>query len=267
MEWKSFIFLLEIMTPNSLCQSKKRMGQSANDAGIIRRRSEISPIIQRFVNAASKRFSKSLKRLANCMLTAYNCMQMNNKMKSFLTHNQLLLLGLFYTNPEKSFYMQEVGKILGKKPGVFQRTLNALVKEGLLTSEYHANARYFQANAQNPFYPEFRKIVAKSVGVEGSLRELVEDIKAISLAILYGSFAKGKERRESDVDILIVGKPEAENRLLKKLSLLEKNLQRQINYKWYSQKEYGHKRLKKDPFLEEVLNDRHIVLKGNPDAI
>ena len=55
-------------------------------------------------------------------------------MKRFLSKNQLLLLQLFYTNPEKSFYMQEIGKILGKKPGVFQRTLNSLAQEGLLKS-------------------------------------------------------------------------------------------------------------------------------------
>lgn len=163
--------------------------------------------------------------------------------------------------------MQEIGKILGKKPGVFQRTLNILAEEGLLTSEYRANARYFRANTQNPFYPEFKKIVAKSVGVEGSLRDLVEGIKTVKLAILYGSFAKGRERAESDVDLLVVGKPEAENRLLRKLPPLEKKVQREINYKWYSEKEYREKRLKKDPFLEEVFGDRLVILKGDPNAV
>ncbi len=188
-------------------------------------------------------------------------------MKSFLTKNQSLLLRLFYTNPKKSFYMQEIGKIIGKKPGVFQRMLNTLVEEGLLKSEYRANARYFQANTDNPLYPEFRKIIAKSAGVETSLRDLVEQIKDIKIAILYGSFAKGTDRKDSDIDLLIVGKPKAEDKLLKKLPILEKEMQREINYKLYSEKEFSKKRKESDVFLEEVLNDKNIVLKGNPDAI
>lgn len=188
-------------------------------------------------------------------------------MKPFLTQIQMLLLKLFYTNPEKSFYMQEIGKILGKKPGVFQRTLNGLVEESLLLSEYRANARYFHVNAKHPLYPEFKKIIAKTAGVETTLRQLVSRIKEIKIAILYGSFAKGKERRDSDIDLLIVGSPRAEDRLMKELPDLEKQFQREVNYKLYSEAEYGKKRAQGDPFLEEILTDKKIVLKGNPNAI
>ena len=189
-------------------------------------------------------------------------------MKQFLTKNQLLLLRLFYTNPEKSFYMQEIGKILGKKPGVFQRTLNALADNGLLKSEFRANARYFQANTQNVLYPEFKKIVAKTSGVETSLRELVEPMKEIKLAILYGSFAKGKEREDSDIDLLVVGSsPAAEDALVKKLPKLEKRLQREINYKLYTEAEYRKRCKMDDPFLKEILSDKKIILKGNCENV
>lgn len=185
-------------------------------------------------------------------------------MKRFLSENQLLLLRLFFTNPGKSFYMQEVGRFLGKKPGVFQRTLNALAEEGWLKSEYRAHARFFQANMQHPLFPEIKRIVAKTVGVEGALRELVEQLPDIKSAILYGSFAKGTQRQDSDVDLLVVGKPAGEGKLIKKLTSLERKLQREISYKFYSEEEFRRKRAKGDPFLEEVLSDKKIVLKGNP---
>jgi len=189
-----------------------------------------------------------------------------NNMKSFLTKNQLLLLRLFYTNPEKSFYMQEIGKILGKKPGTFQRTLNTLVREGILESEYQANARYFRVNTKNMLYPEFQRIIAKSAGVEGSLKDLVNELSDIRIAILYGSFAKGTERKDSDIDLLIVGNPNTEDELLRRLKAIEKSLQREINYKLYSEREYKEKRESKDLFLEEVLSDKTIILKGDPNA-
>lgn len=35
-----------------------------------------------------------------------------------LTKNRAELLKLFFTNPDRDFYMQEIGRILGKKPGI-----------------------------------------------------------------------------------------------------------------------------------------------------
>lgn len=188
-------------------------------------------------------------------------------MKRFLSKNQLSLLTLFYTNPEKAFYMQELGRILGKKPGVFQRTLNALVEEGILRSEYRAHARFFQADTRHPLYPELKKIVTKTAGVQGKLKELFSRIKEIKVAFLYGSFAKAKERKDSDIDLLLVGTPRVENRLLKEIPKIEKALQREINYRLYSETEYRKKRAQGDPFLEEVLSDQKMILKGSPDVI
>ena len=194
-------------------------------------------------------------------------MQIDNPMKRFLTKNQRLLLGLFYTNPKKSFYMQEVGRILGKKPGVFQRTLNSLVEEVLLKSEYRAGARFFQANPQHPLYPELKKIIEKTVGLEGSLRSTMNRLKNVKLAFLYGSFAKGKEREDSDVDLLVVGNKQVELQLLKGINRLEKKIQREINYKLYSESEYREKKSTADPFLQEILTDQIILLKGDPHAV
>lgn len=85
-----------------------------------------------------------------------------------LTKNRAKLLRLFYSNPGHAFYMQEIGRILGKKPGVFQRTLNNMAQEGILKSEYRANSRYFMINRGYPFYEELKSIIAKSVGARFS---------------------------------------------------------------------------------------------------
>ena len=156
--------------------------------------------------------------------------------------------------------------MLSKKPGVFQRTLNSLVQEGLLLSEYRANARFFHANAGHPLYAEIKTIIAKTAGVEAALREMLERIKGVRSALLYGSFAKGKERPDSDIDLLIVGSPRVEDRLMKEISKLEKQLQREINYKIYSETEYRRRRSQGDLFLEEVLADKKVILKGDPNV-
>jgi len=81
---------------------------------------------------------------------------------NLLNKTSLKLLQLFYQHPENQYYIQEIGRLLGKKPGVFQRILNELNKDGLLLSEYKANARFFKINKSYYIYNELKSIVEKS---------------------------------------------------------------------------------------------------------
>lgn len=82
-----------------------------------------------------------------------------------LSKNRAKLLKLFYTHPNESFYMQQIGRFLHKKPGVFQRTLNTMESQGILLSEFRANARYFRANKEYPIYKELKSILFKTEGI------------------------------------------------------------------------------------------------------
>ena len=68
--------------------------------------------------------------------------------------NKAGLLELFSSHPDSEFHMREIGRILQKEPGVFQRAINALVREGILKSEYRANARFFRLNKNHLASPQ-----------------------------------------------------------------------------------------------------------------
>jgi len=179
-----------------------------------------------------------------------------------LKKNQAALLNLFFTNPERSFYMQEIGRILGKKPGTFQRTINNMVSEGMLISEHKANARFFQVNKKYPIYKELKSIVFKTVGVQGSLRDVLEKVGNVRFAFIYGSYAKAKETSFSDVDLVVIGNAD-EDKLIKELDGLEDKLQREINYKLYTFKKFMKEIEEKEPFLLEIVRDKKIMLIGS----
>jgi predicted nucleotidyltransferase len=183
-----------------------------------------------------------------------------------LTKNRAELLRLFLTNPDQSFYIQEIGRILGKKPGIFQRTLNNLEKEGILVSEYKANARYFKTNKNYPLYKELKSIVFKTVGVSGSLKEALKKVGGINFSFIYGSYAKAKENYLSDIDLVVIGNPN-EDLLIKELDKLEDALSREINYKLYSLKDFKKEIKEKEPFLLEILTDKKIMLIGEENGL
>jgi len=158
--------------------------------------------------------------------------------------------------------MQEIGRILGKKPGAFQRTLNNLVSEGTLESEYRANARYFKVNKNYPLYEELKSIVFKTVGVSGSLKDVLERVGNVEFAFIYGSFAKAKENYMSDIDLITIGDLD-EDRLIRELDKLDDRLQREINYKLYTLEEFRKEVEGRLPFLVEILRDKKVMVIGD----
>ena len=201
------------------------------------------------------------------MHDAYNCMRIAYKMtmKEF-SKNRAALLQLFLTNPDQSFYMQEIGRIFGKKPGNFQRMINKLVDEGILVSEYKANARYFKANKDYPLYKELKNIVSKTVGVIGSIKEALRRVSTITFAFIYGSYAKDRENYLSDIDLVIVGKIN-EDELITELDRLEEYLKREVNYKLYKPRDYRRLVKQKEPFIMEILRDKKIMLIGEENEL
>ncbi len=178
------------------------------------------------------------------------------------TRNQLQILALMFGRPEKEFYLSELGRALGKPPGVFQRGINSLEKQGIVASRRYGNQRLFRVDPAYPFSREIRKMVMKTAGVEGLLRELAEEMRAIRFAVIYGSYARDSVRPDSDIDVLIVADDAGlEKALLTKLPRLETRIQREINYKLYTVAEFRRKRKKRDAFLDRVLASRRILLK------
>lgn len=179
------------------------------------------------------------------------------------TDNQIQILAILTNHSSTEYYLSELGAILKKRPGIFQRGINSLEKQGYILSRKRGNQRLFKINIKHPIFPEIKGIAQKTKGVEGLLVEAVKKIKGISSALIYGSYVKGRMRPDSDVDILVVVDDlKAEDALLGKIGIIEDKIQREVNYKIYAEGEFEKKRKNKDPFLDEILSDKYIMLKG-----
>jgi len=176
------------------------------------------------------------------------------------------LLAYFFTNPDSSLYLRETASILKEDAGNLSKEFVKLEKSGIFVSSIRGNQKYFSLNIKHPLYKDLKSIIFKTVGIEGSLREAVNDVEGVDAAFIYGSFAAKKEHSASDIDILIIGSPD-ENKLMKKIEVLEKTLQREINYNVYPKKEFKRRLEKKDSFAVNIIKRPKITLKGNPDAI
>jgi len=108
-------------------------------------------------------------------------------------------------------------------------------------------------------------MVTKTIGIAGMFKEALVPIKGIETAFIYGSYAKGTEDGESDIDLCIVGSPD-DLKLMKAVKLLEDKLKREINYVLFSAKEFTDKAGEKGGFLNLMLKSKLIPLKGDLGA-
>jgi len=175
------------------------------------------------------------------------------------------LLTYSFTHPDENYYVRELSHLINEDPGNLSRELKKLESEGLYTSVTKGSVKFFSLNKRYPLFKELKKIIFKTEGVQGSLKELVKKYEGIVLAFIYGSYAKKRERKTSDIDLVVVGEF-PRNSFTRDIRQLESTLNREINFTVYTQGEFEKERKKEGGFLNLVLQDTTIVLKGRLDA-
>lgn len=176
------------------------------------------------------------------------------------------ILRHFFANSDKKYYLRELERILGVSVGNIRRELLDLKKAGLFEAKQEGKQAYYFLNKSSPIYEEFKKIVVKTIGAEGVLKEKLMQVKGIKLAFIYGSVARKKEDEFSDIDIFVVGLVKEDN-LLKFVREAEKELSQEINYVIFTGKDMKENLRKKDVFLTDIIKSNKIFLIGDKNDL
>ena len=174
------------------------------------------------------------------------------------------ILGLLFSSPEKPPYLSELARQVKTSPGNVRRELARFIQDGLIRRERKGNLVFYHLNRGHALYHDIHSLILKTTGIEGALQGLVKKDKKIRLALLYGSFARGEENGESDIDLLIVTEGKPTDYYLD-VGELEKRFRREINPTIYPPAEFKEKLNEKGSFLAEVIGNTHRILKGNLD--
>jgi predicted nucleotidyltransferase len=186
--------------------------------------------------------------------------------KLFSSRVRVEILSTFLMNPEKERYMREVARITGEDYKNVSRELRNLEEIGLLSSRNEGNLRFFGLNKGFVIYEELKSIFMKTKGAVEVLKEAVSRGREVDYAFIYGSFAMGTERAESDIDVMVIGGISLEG-VLALLREPEETLSREINLSLYEVQEIKKRVKDHDPFIMEVLGGSKIMLIGDEDEL
>jgi len=167
---------------------------------------------------------------------------------------------LFINNKGKEYYINEIARLVNTTAGTTQRELNKLLQNDFVLHERKGNMVLFRLNETNPLFKEIEFIINKTIGIEGTLRLELQKIKGLEYAFIFGSYAKGDFKANSDVDLYVLGDVDDE-KLHTILRKAEKILHREINPHMSTVHEFKHK-LKKSYFEKEILG-KYILIAGD----
>ena len=176
------------------------------------------------------------------------------------------LLVHFLTHPGERFYQKQLIRELALSPSLVHKELVRLEEAGLLTSTREANVRYFTVDTSCPIYPELKSIVFKTVGLADHLRESLDKIGDIEVALVYGSVAKNVEDVRSDVDVLVIGDVDM-GALDDTTDSAERAIGREINTNVYTRDEWASRMHAGQAFATDILGGPKIFLMGDEDEL
>jgi len=171
--------------------------------------------------------------------------------------NQRIIL-LFVYNPEKSYYINEVARLVGTSAGNAQRALEKFGKEGLLSKEKRGNLVYFRTNVSNPLFVDFKNLVDKTIGIATILHDELTKLSEVQFAFLFGSYVKGDFKADSDIDLYVIGNIH-ENKLYTAVHNAEMKINREINYHFSTLPEFNGQ-YKKSFFHSDILKNHRLII-------
>lgn len=176
------------------------------------------------------------------------------------------LLELFFENPTELFHVRGLVRKIGEEINAVRRELLNLENGGILKKEPRGNRLYYWLNPTYIFYPEFLAIFVKESGLGSQIIKYRNRIGKISYCVFSGKFVKKIERREDEIDILVVG-----NIVMAELAALikgeEEKRGKEVNYTTMSDEEFVFRKRRKDPFLLSILSGSKLMVIGDEEEL
>lgn len=186
----------------------------------------------------------------------------------FGSKTRVKLLQLFYSNPNRSFYVREITRKIDEQINSVRRELANLLSIGIISSDNTNNTKlYYEVNQKYDFYEPLlaifgqagAKLDTKKVKVAESAsseREKIKGLGNVEVALYTGQFTRDES---SGIDLLIVGDIN-QHALQKFVKELEQQEGKEIRFTIMSSQEFGYRRQIKDRFIDTVLASKKQVL-------
>lgn len=179
-----------------------------------------------------------------------------------LNKNRIEIIKEFASDYHKKVYGRNIAKKLKMNQKTISNSLNDLEEQGILKFSTEGRNKYYFFNENYIHIKEIIKIIEIFRKIEflernKKIRDLFEKIesKVNGIVVIFGSYANDTNRKDSDLDIFILGK-------ISNLEELEELYKIKINVVKSTKEKWN----KKEIIIKEIIKN-HIILKGMEEFI
>lgn len=162
--------------------------------------------------------------------------------------------------------MRDLARLSGLAIGTIQREIAILRDADLIQQRRDGNRLYFKANTVNPIFPELQGIALKTMGLCPLLKNALARLDGIDVAFVYGSYAEGTARAESDIDFFVIGTVGL-RQLAPRLREVADTMNREINPNLMSSASYHDKLKSGDAYIHNVTKGNKLWIVGNDNEL
>lgn len=178
----------------------------------------------------------------------------------FTSKARVRILKLLIFDADAKHHIRDIARREGISAPYVKKELGNLAALNLVNMEKKGNLLLFSINRSAPIFEDLKRIFLKTDALGEYLAGVLND--KIRYALIYGSFAKGEERKTSDIDLLLVG-PADRTQIAEKIYDTEKALGREINYILWSEPEFEKLARKKHALIHQIVSNPVIMLRGD----
>ena len=188
--------------------------------------------------------------------------------KLFGSKTRAKLLGLFFGNPNKSFYIREMTRVIDEQINSVRRELSNLESIGIIKNESFDNKVYYSANSKHPFHHPMVEIFSKKINStrdqdvrESTWEEYTRPVKNYLTGLIVTNRLPGQD----GLDLLIIGNDKTK-KLTRWAEVIEKKQGKMINYAILTPEDFTYRKSVRDRFIEDVY-EMEITEIIDPDGI
>lgn len=194
----------------------------------------------------------------------------------FGSKTRVKLLQLFYSSPNRSYYVREITRKIDEQINSVRRELSNLLSIGIITSDNTNNKLYYEVNQKFKHYEPLKQIFGGGVKVKPKKEDGQQkretatagstDLKSIGhveLAVYTGQFTRDER---TGIDFLVVGDVNP-NALQKYVDDLEVKENKTLRYTSMSLSNFKYRKQINDRFMlalikakKQILIDTHGLL-------
>lgn len=175
--------------------------------------------------------------------------------KLFGSKTRAKLLKLFFENPEKSFYVREMTRVIDEQINSVRRELLNLESIGVIKNETYDNKIYYSANSKHPFTHALTEMFSKKIDLtrekdvhESTWDEYCRPVKNYLKGLIVTNRLPGQD----GIDLLIIGNDRTK-KLTRWAEVIEKKQGKPINYVIMTPEDFSYRKSVRDRFVEDIF--------------